>query len=191
MLIQALIFLLDSVATAFVAVLLLRFHLQVTRASFNNPLSQFAMTLTDFAVKPMRRVVPGLWGLDMATLVLAWLVQLLLLLLVVALTGGGSILGLSSFGGLALLALLELSKIALWMVIILQFMLFVVSFANPHSPYIGLLTSMNRPFASRIQKIIPPIGNIDLSPMVITLLCLLLLNFILPWLALQIRAGLM
>ena len=78
MLIQALIFLLDSVATAFVAVLLLRFHLQVTRASFNNPLSQFAMTLTDFAVKPTRRVVPGLWGLDMATLVLAWLVQLLL-----------------------------------------------------------------------------------------------------------------
>lgn len=191
MLIQALIFLLDSVATAFVAVLLLRFHLQVTRASFNNPLSQFAMTLTDFAVKPTRRVVPGLWGLDMATLVLAWLVQLLLVLLVVMLTGGGSNLDLSSFGGLALLALLELSKIALWMVIILQFMLFVVSFANPHSPYIGLLASMNRPFTSRIQKIIPPIGNIDLSPMVVILLCSMLLNFILPWLALQIRAGFM
>ena len=55
--------LLDSVATAFVAVLLLRFHLQVTRASYNNPLSQFGLTLTDFAVKPMRRVIPGLWGL--------------------------------------------------------------------------------------------------------------------------------
>lgn len=191
MLIQALIFLLDSIATAFVAVLLLRFHLQVTRASFNNPLSQFAMTLTDFAVKPMRRVVPGLWGLDMATLLLAWLVQLLLVLLVVMLTGGGAILGLSNFGGLALLALLELSKIALWMIIILQFMLFVVSFANPHSPYMGLLVSMNRPFASRIQKVIPPVGNIDLSPMVVILLCSMLLNFILPWLALQIRAGFM
>ena len=191
MLIQALIFLLDSVATAFVAVLLLRFHLQVTRASFNNPLSQFAMTLTDFAVKPARRVVPGLWGLDMATLMLAWLVLFLLVLLVVTFTGGGASLSLSIMGGIALLALLELCKIALWMVIVLQFMLFVVSFANPHSPYMGLLVSMNRPFVSRIQKIIPPIGNIDLSPMVVVLLCSMLLNFILPWLALQIRAGLM
>ena len=191
MLIQALIFLLDSIATAFVAVLLLRFHLQVTRASFNNPLSQFAMTLTDFAVKPARRVVPGLWGLDMATLLLAWLVQFLLVLLVVILTGGAASLNAAAVGGIALLALLELAKIALWMVIILQFMLFVVSFANPHSPYMGLLTAMNRPFVRRIQKIIPPIGHIDLSPMAVVLLCSLLLNFILPWLALQVRAGLM
>lgn len=189
MLIKALIFLLDSIATAFVAVLLLRFHLQATRASFNNPLSQFAMTLTDFAVKPMRRMVPGLWGMDMATLLLAWLVQFLLVLLIVVLTGGG--LSLPVFGGIALLALLELCKTALWMVIILQFMLFVVSFTNPHSPYMGLLAAMNRPFARRIQKIVPPIGYIDLSPMVIVLLCSVLLNFILPGLVLQVRAGLM
>ena len=191
MLIQALIFLIDSVATAFVAVLLLRFHLQATRASFNNPLSQFAMTLTDFAVKPARRLVPGLWGLDMATLLLAWLVQFLLILMVIALTGGVTVLTAPAFGGIALIAWLELTKIALWMVIMLQFMLFVVSFANPHSPYMGLLNAMNRPFSRRIQKIVPPIGHIDLSPMVVVLLCSVLLNFILPWLALQIGVGLM
>ena len=191
MLIQALIFLIDSVATAFVAVLLLRFHLQATRASFNNPLSQFAMTLTDFAVKPARRLVPGLWGLDLATLLLAWWVEFLLILLVITLTGGVAALATPAFGGIALIALLELAKIALWMVIMLQFMLFVVSFANPHSPYMGLLNAMNRPFTRRIQKIVPPIGHIDLSPMVVVLLCSVLLNFILPWLALQIRAGLM
>jgi YggT family protein len=191
MLIQALIFLLNSVATAFVAVLLLRFHLQATRASFNNPLGQFAMALTDFAVKPTRRLVPGLWGLDLATLLLAWLVQYLLVVLVVTLTGHGAGLSPLAFGGLALLALLELAKTALWMVILLQFMLFVVSFSNPYSPYMGLLNAMNRPFTRRIQKIVPPIGNIDLSPMVVVLLCSLLLNFILPWLALQIGVGLM
>lgn len=191
MLIQALIFLLDSVATAFVVVLLLRFHLQATRASFNNPLSQFVMTLTDFAVKPVRRVVPGLWGVDLSTLLLAWVVQYLLILLVILLTGHGAGLHLAVFGGIALIALLELTKIALWMVIFLQFMLFIVSFANPHSPYLGLLNTLNRPFVRRIQKIVPPIGHIDLSPMVVVLLCSLLLNFILPWLALQIRAGLM
>ncbi|OFZ69785.1 MAG: hypothetical protein A2Z01_05375 [Betaproteobacteria bacterium RBG_16_58_11] len=191
MLISAFIFLLDSVATAFVAVLLLRFHLQATRASYNNPLSQFAMTLTDFAVKPMRRVIPGLWGLDLATLTVAWLVELLLIALVVALTGRGAEMGLGLAGGVALAALMELIKIALWMVILLQFMLFVISLVNPHSPYMSLLNAMNRPFARPIQKILPPIGNIDLSPMVVVLTCYVLLLFILPWLSSLIHSGLM
>ena len=191
MLISALIFLLDSIATAFVAVLLLRFHLQVTRASYNNPLSQFAMTLTDFAVKPVRRVIPGLWGLDLATLTVAWLVEFLLISLVVLLSGRAAEFGLALTGGVALAALMELVKIALWMVIFLQFMLFIISLVNPHSPYMSLLNAMNRPFARPIQKVVPPIGNIDLSPMVIVLICSVLLQFILPWLAKLITTGLM
>ena len=191
MLISALIFLLDSVATAFVAVLLLRFHLQATRASYNNPLSQFAMTLTDFAVKPMRRIIPGLWGIDLATLSVAWLVELVLIALVVALTGRAAEMGLGLATGIALAAVMELLKIALWMVILLQFMLFIISLANPYSPYMSLLNAMNRPFVRRIQKILPPIGNIDLSPMVVVLTCSVLLQFILPWLASLIHAGLM
>ena len=191
MLISALIFLLDSIATAFVAVLLLRFHLQATRASYNNPLSQFAMTLTDFAVKPVRRVIPGLWGLDLATLALAWLVEFLLISLVVLLSGRAAEFGLALTGGVALAALMELVKIALWMVILLQFMLFIISLVNPYSPYMSLLNAMNRPFARPIQKVVPPIGNIDLSPMVIVLICSVLLQFILPWLAKLITTGLM
>jgi len=191
MLISALIFLLDSVATAFVAVLLLRFHLQATRASYNNPLSQFAMTLTDFAVKPLRRIIPGLWGLDLATLSVAWLVEFLLISLVVLLSGRAAEFGLALTGGVALAALMELLKIALWMVILLQFMLFVISLVNPYSPYMSLLNAMNRPFARPVQKFLPPIGNIDLSPMVIVLICSVLLQFILPWLAKLITSGLM
>ena len=191
MLISALIFLLDSIATAFVAVLLLRFHLQITRASYNNPLSQFSMTLTDFAVKPLRRIIPGLWGLDLATLMVAWLVEFLLISLVVVLSGRVAEFGLALTGGVALAALMELIKIALWMVILLQFMLFVISLVNPYSPYMSLLNAMNRPFARPVQKVVPPIGNIDLSPMVIVLVCSVLLQFILPWLARLITTGLM
>lgn len=191
MLISALIFLLDSIATAFVAVLLLRFHLQITRASYNNPLSQFSMTLTDFAVKPLRRIIPGLWGLDLATLMVAWLVEFLLISLVVVLSGRAAEFGLALTGGVALAALMELIKIALWMVILLQFMLFVISLVNPYSPYMSLLNAMNRPFARPVQKVVPPIGNIDLSPMVIVLICSVLLQFILPWLAKLITTGLM
>ena len=191
MLISALIFLLDSIATAFVAVLLLRFHLQITRASYNNPLSQFSMTLTDFAVKPLRRIIPGLWGLDLATLMVAWLVEFLLISLVVVLSGRAAEFGLALTGGVVLAALMELIKIALWMVILLQFMLFVISLVNPYSPYMSLLNAMNRPFARPVQKVVPPIGNIDLSPMVIVLVCSVLLQFILPWLARLITTGLM
>ncbi len=189
MLIDALIFLLDSVATAFIAVLLLRFHLQATRAPYNNPLSQFAMTLTDFAVKPARRMIPGWGGWDLATLLIAWLTEFILITLVIFLTLRGTHFSAATLGGTALIAFVELAKIALWMIILLQFMLFVVSFANPHSPYMSLLNAMNRPFTRRIQRVLPPIGNIDLSPMVVVLLCSVLLNFILPWLAGQIRAG--
>ncbi len=191
MLISAFIFLLDSIATAFVAVLLLRFHLQATRASFNNPLSQFAMALTDFAVKPLRRVIPGLWGMDLATLSVAWLVEFALIALVVTLTGRATELEWSLVGGVALGALIELIKIGLWMIILLQFMLFVISLANPYSPYMSVLNAMNRPFTRHIKKILPPIGNIDLSPMVIVLTCLVLLQFILPGLSRLIHSGLM
>lgn len=191
MLISALIFLLDSIATAFVAVLLLRFHLQATRASYNNPLSQFAMALTDFAVKPLRRIIPGLWGMDLATLTVAWLVEFALIALVVTLTGRATELEWSLVGGIALGALIELIKIALWMVILLQFMLFVISLANPYSPYMSVLNAMNRPFTRQIKKILPTIGNIDLSPMVVVLTCLVLLQFILPALARLIHSGLM
>ena len=191
MIAQAVALVLTAVFDLFILAALVRFWMQVFRAPSRNPIAQFSMALTDFAVKPVRRVVPGLWGMDLATLTIAWLTECVLILLVVAFAGRFASLGGTALVGIGLIGLLEVTKIALWMVILLQFMLFVVSFANPHSPYMPLLNAMNRPFARRIQKILPPIGNIDLSPMVVVLLCSVLLNFILPWLAGQIRVGLM
>ena len=121
----------------------------------------------------------------------AWLVEFALIALVVTLTGRATELEWSLVGGVALGALIELIKIALWMVILLQFMLFVISLANPYSPYMSVLNAMNRPFTRQIKKILPTIGNIDLSPMVVVLTCLVLLQFILPALARLIHSGLM
>ena len=73
MLNQALQFLLETLLGLFVLAVLLRFYLQWAHAPFRNPVSQFIAALTDFAVKPLRRVVPGLFGLDLASLLLAWL----------------------------------------------------------------------------------------------------------------------
>ena len=74
---QTLIFLLTTVGDLFVLALLLRFVLQWLRAPARNQLSEFLAALTNFIVLPARRVIPGWWGLDLATLVVAWLVAAL------------------------------------------------------------------------------------------------------------------
>ena len=74
MLNQILTFLLDTLLGLFSLVLLLRFYMQLLRAPFRNPLTQFLIALTDFIVRPARRVIPGLRGMDLSTLLLAWLV---------------------------------------------------------------------------------------------------------------------
>jgi YggT family protein len=75
---QALQFLLETFFGLFVLALLLRFFLQWLRAPPRNPLSHFLAALTNWIVVPARRVIPGLWGLDLATLLLAWLAEMML-----------------------------------------------------------------------------------------------------------------
>ena len=82
MLADALIFLIKTVFGLFTMALLLRFYMQWARAAYRNPLSDFLAALTDFVVRPARRVVPGLWGTDLATVALAWAVQVIELALV-------------------------------------------------------------------------------------------------------------
>lgn len=189
MLTQAVIFLLDTVVTAFVALLLLRFYLQLLRVPHGNPLTPFVVTLTNFLVLPLRRVIPGLWGLDLATLVGAWLVQWLLLLVVEALSGlplarGSALLYL----GFGLWAAVELLRMSLYLLMLVQVMLFVVSLVNPYSPFMGVLEALSRPFTRQVRRILPPIANVDLSPMVILIVCQLLLMVPVAWLE-QVAKG--
>ena len=81
MLTQAAMFLANTVVGLFSLALLLRFYLQLVRAPYRNPVSQFLCALTDWIVIPARRVIPGLWGMDLATFVLAWLTELVLFFL--------------------------------------------------------------------------------------------------------------
>lgn len=184
MLIEPFIFILRFVASAFVAVLLLRFYMQWIRAPFYNPFAKFAVAVTDFAVKPARRLIPGFMGMDWATLVLAWLTECAVLGIAFLLTGHLFGMGTANpIPGIALLALFELATSALWLVILLQILLTIVSFVNPYSPHMDFLTYLNEPMVRPIRRFMPNIGGIDLSPMVVVLVCLLLLNFLLPALA--------
>jgi YggT family protein len=169
----ALIFLVKTVLGLFTVALLLRFYLQCVRASYRNPLSEFLNALTDFLVRPARRVIPGLWGFDLATLALAWLTQFLELFAVIqiksyALVSGGA-------AGLALLAVVMVIKYGIYIVMVAVLIQAVLSWVNPYSPLAPLLNSMTRPFLRVFQKFIPPLGNVDLSPLFVIIICQLLL----------------
>lgn len=176
MLAGALIFLTETAFGLFIISLLLRFYLQCVRASYRNPLSQFLNAITDFAVLPARRLVPGLWGLDLATLVLAWLAQLAEVYIVLqirdhALEPTSGI----GFAGLALLSVVLIAKLGLYIVMVAVIIQAMLSWFNPYSPVAPLLNSMTRPFLRIFQKRIPAIGNVDLSPLFVVIGCQLLL----------------
>ena len=176
MLTNALIFLIETVAWLFTLALLLRFLMQWARAAQRNPVSDFVNALTDFAVKPARRVIPGLWGLDLATLVLAWLVQFVELFLVLQLRG----VELGPAAGQAILAIvllagINLVRLVLYIVIAVVIVQAVLSWINPYSPIAPLLNALTRPLLRPLQRRIPMVANVDLSPLVIIIICQLLL----------------
>ncbi|MGH8660452.1 MAG: YggT family protein [Burkholderiales bacterium] len=180
---NALIFLVNTAFGLFVVALLLRFYLQWVRAPYRNPLSQFLQALTDFMVRPARRLVPGLWGLDLATLALAWLVQLAEILLVLQIKGQalGPAAG-QSLAAAALLALVVLVKVGLYVVMAAVIVQVLLSWIGPDSPLMPLANSMTRPFLRVFQRRVPPVGNVDLSPLFVLVVIELLLMLPVAWL---------
>lgn len=183
MLTNALIFLIETAFGLFVVALLLRFYLQWVRASYRNPLSEFVHALTDFMVRPARRVVPGLWGLDLASLALAWLLQFLELVIVVQLRGHELVPDAGvALVSLLLLAVVMLLKIGLYILMALIIFYVVLTWVSPHSPVISLLNHLTRPWLRLFQRRIPPIGRVDLSPLLAVVLIQLLLMLPVAWL---------
>jgi len=176
MLSQILHFLLDTTFSFFVFVLLARFYLQLMRAPFRNPLGQFVIALTNWLVLPARRIIPAMFGLDLASFLLAWLVQALLLLLLYLLRGGGFV-GASGMvlGVLLTLALLELARLSLYLLIGVILIQAVISWINPYAPLAPLFNALAAPFLRPFRRLIPPIGNVDLSPLFALVVAQLLL----------------
>jgi YggT family protein len=181
MLSQAGIFLVETFFGLFALALLLRFILQAVRAPARNPLSQFLVSLTGFIVSPVRRVIPGLWGIDLTTLVLALTVKWVEIALVLVFRGFAP-----SLSGLAILAILftaavALFKLAIYIVLVAVLIYSILSWVSPHSPAMPLFAALARPFLLWFRRI-PPIGNVDLSPLFLVVVCQLLLMLPVQWL---------
>lgn len=180
---DALIFLVNTAFGLFVVALLLRFYLQWARAPYRNPLSEFLHALTDFMVRPARRLIPGLWGLDLASLTLAWLLQFVEMIVVLMIRG--QLLGPAAetlLAVAALMSLVMLLKAGLYIIIVAVVAQVACSWFAPASPMMPLLNSMTRPFLRVFQRRIPPIGNFDLSPLFLLVVIQLLLMLPVRWL---------
>ena len=180
MLNEAFLFLLNALLQPFAAVLLLRFHLQWLRAPMRNPLGGFIMAITDFMVLRARRFIPAAWGLDGATLLLAFAVEAIYL--TALLWGQGfPFIGFPLLGLIALTAV-KLLKLSLYLLMAALLVQALLSWFNPATPVAGLLSAMTRPFLTPLQRRIPPLGNVDLTVLVLFIVCQLLLIVPLAWL---------
>lgn len=154
-------FLLSTIFNILTLMFLLRFLMQIFKTSFHNPIGQIVMALTDFAVKPVRRFVPSWKKVDLSTLLLAFLTQLLLNFILAKVPVWPNMFGLS---------LLGIARTIFDIFFYAIFIQVILSWVNPHTPIAPVLNSLTRPILRPIQKMIPPISGIDFSPFVAIIL---------------------
>jgi YggT family protein len=181
MLNQALRFLIDTAFGFVVYAALLRFIMQWWRAPFRNPIGQAVTALTDWAVKPLRKLLPGFGGYDWASLIFAWIGQVLWLAALASL-GGAEFSG-TLVGYLLSLAVLELLRASLWILIGAVFIQAILSWVAPDGPLAGVLNALTFRVLAPIRRVIPPLGgSLDLSPLIVIVLAQLALILPVAWL---------
>ena len=174
----AAVYVLQTLGSLYLLIVLLRFVLQLVRANFYNPLCQFIVKATQPLLKPLRRIIPSLFGLDMSSLVLAILVQLALMALTLLLTYGttGNPLQLFIWSLIGVTALfLKIFFFALIISVILSWVA-----PGSHNPGAQLVNQICEPALAPFRKILPNLGGLDISPilafMVLKLLDMLVIN---------------
>jgi len=180
MLNNAILFLLQTVLGLLTLAFLLRFYFQLTKVSFQNQVAQMIVSLTNFAVKPLRRVVPSVLKLDLSTLLLAYITQFLLTLCTLWLKGFPLLIADSNIwlviAAVALIGIVSMSVSIFLYAVLIQA---ILSWINPHTPIAPLLNSLTYPVLRFMRRFIPPAANFDLSPLAFILAAQLLLTTVL------------
>ncbi len=172
-----LIFLVKTLFGLYIALVVIRFLLQWARADFYNPISQFVVTLTSPVLRPLRKVIPTVGGLDTASILLAWLLKSLELALLTLLFG----LDRNPLAALAwaIPALVGLVISIFLFAILIRVILSWVN-PDPFNPAVDLLSRLTDPILGPAQRLLPAISGIDLSPMVAMIGLVLLQMLLLP-----------
>jgi YggT family protein len=180
MLNEALLFLLSVLLQPFAVLLLLRFYMQWLRISLRNPFGEFVLVLTDFIVLRARRVIPSAGKADTASLVLALAAETLYLAAVLWVQDVHP--SSSAFIALPLWAAVKLLKVSVYLLMAAVFIQAILSWIGPYSPLAGPLAGLTRPFLQPLRRHIPLAGNIDLTPLVLLIICQLIIILPLGWL---------
>ncbi|GAB5453119.1 MAG: YggT family protein [Halioglobus sp.] len=165
---EILVYLVQTVLTLYLLAMLLRFLLQLVRADFYNPISQFLVKITNPLLLPLRKIIPGFAGMDIASLLLSILLQLLGIALVLWLVS-------AAFPPITLLVLWSVLGVAGLLVNIYFFALLamiIISWVAPASqnPAIFLLHQITEPVMGPFRKAVPPMGGMDFSPILLFVL---------------------
>ena len=160
---EALIYIVQTLGSLYLLIVLLRFILQLVRADFYNPLSQFTVKATQPLLKPLRRIIPGFGGLDLASLALAILVQLVLMVLVILIAGANP-----AAVGLQLLvwAIIAVTSLFLKIFFFAMIISVILSWVAPgsYNPGAQLVNQICEPLLAPFRKLLPNLGGLDISP---------------------------
>lgn len=174
---KALNFLIRNIADFFVLLLLVRFYLQAARVSFRHPLAHFVLALTNWIVLPLRRIIPAAGRFDSTSFVLALVCAFLMHVLLLAITPWPFILTSPlSLAALVLAAFVELVKMSFYLLFAAVIGQALMSWIAPFNPLMPILNALTTPFLRPLRRFIPPVGGVDITPLILVLLIQLVLN---------------
>ncbi len=179
---QAIQFVLDAIFSLFILAALVRFWMQALRAPVRNPIAQFTIALTDWAVRPLRRLIPGVFALDIASLVVAWLGEFVLQVLLLLVAGVSPLANPAVLSVLLFLAFVKMIRLSIYVFMGAVIIQAVLSWVNPYHPVAPFFDALTRPFLKPVQKAVPPIGGVDITPVLVLIFLQLLLMLPVTWL---------
>ena len=177
------VFLVSTIFGMYILAIMLRLILQIVRADFYNPVSRFIVKITNPPLKPLRRFIPGFAGIDMASVFVMMVLQMLEFFIITLLRHFPT----PDILGLALYAFVELISLGFYVFLFSIFILAILSWINPgqYNPINNLLHQITEPVLRPARKLLPPMSGMDLSPMLamvgLWLIKLLLLDPIGAW----------
>ncbi len=161
----------------YIFIVMLRFILQMVRADFYNPVSQGIVKATAPVLNPLRRIIPGLWGIDLASVFLMLVLKAIEWGLILLISGS-----MANLGILLVISMAQLVQLAVYIFIGAIFISIIISWINPHAafqnPLAMLAGSISEPLMRPARRLIPPMGGIDFSPILVIFLLFTILKIL-------------
>lgn len=173
---QAIIFLVKLFFDIYILALILRYLLTIVRVDSLNPLSTLIMKVTNPLLKPLRRTIPGYFGIDWASIISLFLVQAIEIILVTLIITGG----IPAFSGLTMLTIAYLLRTILYIYLFIIIIQVIISWINPnvYNPITTIMYQISEPILKPIRQFIPSSGGLDFSPLVALIIINLLMILI-------------